>query len=212
MEGYLGVIEALGFNFTPLHYGACAGGLIAISQNAALFSLLGTAFGGDGRTTFGLPELRGRVPMGWGTGPGLPPYIMGQKVGTETVTLNSTHLPAHTHSHAYAGGGGGGGGALAAQLEVASNSGGKKPTPADGDYIAGPGNGLGSVQSNLFLDPGDVTATVPVGGVTITGSGGFDSNAFSIQSTGQNYPFPIVQPSTVINFAICMQGTFPTRS
>jgi microcystin-dependent protein len=209
MEGYLGVIEALGFNFTPLHYGACAGALLAISQNTALFSLLGTAFGGDGRVSFGLPELRGRVPMGWGTGPGLPPYTMGQKVGTETVTLNSTHLPSHTHTHAYAGGGGG---TLAAQVEVAANSGGRKPTPADGDYLAGPGNALGAVQSNLFLSPGDVTSTVPIGGVSITGDGGFDSNAFSIQSTGQNYPFSLVQPSTVINFAICMQGMFPSRS
>ncbi len=209
MEGYLGVIEALGFNFTPLHYGACAGALIAISQNTALFSLLGTAFGGDGRTTFGLPELRGRVPMGWGTGPGLPPYTMGQKTGLESVTLNSTHLPAHTHSHTYSGGGGG---TLAAQVEVASNSGGKKETPADGDYIAGPGNALGIVQDSLFLSPGDVTSTVPIGGVSITGDGGFDSNAFSIQHTGQNYPFSIVQPSTVINFAICMQGMFPSRS
>jgi len=121
MEGYLGVIEALGFNFTPLHYGACAGALIAISQNTALFSLLGTAFGGDGRTTFGLPELRGRVPMGFGTGPGLPPYIMGQKVGTESVTLNSTHLPSHTHAHSYAGGGGG---TNIVQVEV-STAGGK---------------------------------------------------------------------------------------
>ncbi|MFC4348626.1 phage tail protein [Kordiimonas lipolytica] len=208
MEGYLGVIEALGFNFTPLHYGACAGALIAISQNTALFSLLGTAFGGDGRSTFGLPELRGRVPMGWGTGPGLPPYTMGQKVGTETVTLNATHLPSHTHAHSYAGGGGG---TNIVQVEV-STAGGKKPTPADGDYLAVPASGLGSPLGNAYTAPAEVTATAAIGGVTVSGGGGFDSNAFAIQHTGQNYPFAIVQPSTVINFAICMQGMFPSRS
>ncbi len=211
MEGYLGVIEALGFNFTPLHYGACAGALIAISQNNALFSLLGTAFGGDGRSTFGLPELRGRVPMGFGTGPGLPPFIMGQRTGTETVTLNSTHLPAHTHAHTYTASGGGGTPAVAV-VEVASNSGGKKATPADGDYIAGPGNAFGALQDNLFLAPTDVTSTALIGGVTVTGGGGFDSTAFSILSSGQNNPFPIVQPSSVINFAVCMQGHYPSRS
>ncbi|SDD22127.1 phage tail protein [Kordiimonas lacus] len=208
MEGYLGVIEALGFNFTPRNYGACAGGLLAISQYSALFSLLGTAFGGDGRSSFGLPELRGRVPMGFGTGPGLPPYIMGQKVGVESVTLHSAHLPAHTHTHSYAGGGGG---TLAAQVEVAS-TGGKKQTPADGDYLAPPADNFGSIQDNIFTAPADVKTSVPIGGVSISGEGGFDSSAFAIHNTGQNYPFSIVQPSTVINFAICMQGMFPSRS
>ncbi len=209
MEGYLGVIEALGFSFVPRYFGSCSGGLIAISQNSALFSLLGTQFGGDGRVTFGLPDMRGRIPMGFGSGPGLPPYIMGQRPGAEEVVLNTTHLPSHTHAHTYSGGGGGG---MVVEVEVASNSGGKKPVPDEGDYIAGPGNALGTVQNNLFLDPADVTSTAAIGGVTVAGGGGFDPNAFAILSSGQNYPFPLVQPSSVVNFCICMQGQFPQRS
>lgn len=208
MEGYMGVIEALGFNFVPRNYGACAGGLIAISQNSALFSLLGCQFGGDCRTTFGLPEMRGRIPMGDGTGPGLPTRQIGQRVGTETVTLTAQNLPAHTHSHVYSGGGGGG---VAVELRVAA-AGGKKQVPADGDYIAAPGNALGIPQDNLFLSPGDVTTTAAVGGVTATGGGGFDSSQFAIQNTGNNSPFTIVQPSQVVNYVICMQGNYPSRS
>lgn len=206
MEGYLGVIEALGFQFVPRFYGACAGGLIAISQNGALFSLLGTAFGGDGRVTFGLPELRGRIPMGVGSGPGLPTRIMGQRVGSEEVSLVAANLPSHTHTHTYAGSGGG----SASTVSVAQ-AGGKKQLPDDGDYIAAPGNAFGAPQDNLFLAPTDVTATATIGGVS-GGGGGFDTNAFAIQNTGNNVPFEIVQPSTVVNFCICMQGQFPTRS
>lgn len=208
MEGYLGVIEALGFNFTPRFYGACAGALIAINQNTALYSLLGSAFGGDDRTVFGLPEMRGRAPMGFGTGPGLPTYIMGQRAGIEYVSLNTTHLPSHTHGHTYSGGGGG-----TNVVEVAvSTEGGKKETPAAGDYLAVPASGLGAALGNSYTAANEVTGTAAIGGVTVSGGGGFDSNAFAILNSGQGNPFPIVQPSTVVNFAICMQGTFPSRS
>lgn len=206
MEGYLGVIEALGFSFVPRNYGACAGALIAISQNNALFSLLGTEFGGDGRNTFGLPELRGRVPMGNGTGPGLPPYRIGQKVGFEEVTLVAANLPSHTHAHAYSGGGAGGD----VTLKV-STTGGKKQVPATGDYLAPPGNALGLIQDNLFLTPSEVKSTVAVGGVT-GGGGGFNSAGLSILNTGNSLPFPIVQPGTVVHYCICTQGNYPSRS
>lgn len=206
-DQYLGVIEALGFQFVPRSFGACAGAIIAISQNQSLFSLLGTAFGGDGRVSFGLPEMRGRIPMGYGTGPGLPTRVMGQIVGSEDVTLVAANLPAHTHGHTYSGGGGG----APATVQVASSGGGKKQLPDDGDFIAAPGNALGIPQDNLFLAPGDVTTTALLGGVS-GGGGGFDSAAFAIQAAGQNVPFPIVQPSQAINFCICTQGLYPSRS
>lgn len=204
---YLGVIEALGFNFVPRFFGACAGGLIAISQNQSLYSLLGTAFGGDGRATFGLPEMRGRIPMGFGTGPGLPTRVMGQKVGSEEVTLTPANLPSHTHTHTYSGSGGGG---SAATVQVAS-SGGRKELPGDGDFIAAPANALGVPQANMFIEPADVTATALLGGVS-GGGGGFDSAAFAIQASGLSVPFPVVQPSQAINFCICTQGNYPSRS
>ncbi|OAN77782.1 hypothetical protein A8B82_12540 [Sulfitobacter sp. EhC04] len=86
-----------GWNFCPRTTTGADGQLLAISQNAALFSLYGTMYGGDGRTTFGLPDLRGRVPMHTGSGPGLTSRVQGQKFGTETVTLTAAEMPTHNH-------------------------------------------------------------------------------------------------------------------
>ena len=94
----LGQMTLVGFNFCPRNYAAANGQLMSIAQNTALFSLLGTIYGGDGRTTFALPDLRGRVPISQGQGPGLQNYVMGQRAGVETVTLNTTQIPAHNHS------------------------------------------------------------------------------------------------------------------
>lgn len=94
----IGEIYMSGFNFPPLGYASCAGQLIAISQNQALFALLGTTFGGDGQTTFALPNLQGRIPMGQGNGAGLTPRVMGEMGGSETVSLLSSQLPAHSHA------------------------------------------------------------------------------------------------------------------
>lgn len=84
-------------NFAPRGWGFCDGQLLAVSQNDALFSLLGTIYGGDGRTTFGLPDLRGRVPLHAGSGPGLSPRRLGAKAGTEQETLVVNTLPSHGH-------------------------------------------------------------------------------------------------------------------
>ncbi len=86
-----------GGNFAPRGWAFCDGQLLAINSNQALFSILGTTYGGDGRTTFALPDLRGRVAMHQGTGPGLAPRSLGQRSGTETNTLNVTNLPSHNH-------------------------------------------------------------------------------------------------------------------
>ena len=87
-----------GGNFAPRGWALCDGQLLTISGNQALFSLLGTIYGGDGRTTFGLPELRGRAPMHKGTGPGLTPRNIGVKTGSENVTVAVSQMPAHSHS------------------------------------------------------------------------------------------------------------------
>ncbi|EGV42667.1 phage tail protein [Bizionia argentinensis JUB59] len=84
-------------NYAPVGWAKCEGQLLAISSNSALFSLLGTNYGGDGQTTFGLPDLRGRVPMHYGNGPGLSAYAQGQSGGSESNTLTVANLPAHNH-------------------------------------------------------------------------------------------------------------------
>lgn len=96
-EPFIGEIRMAGFNFAPRGWALCDGQLIAISQNSAMFSLLGTSYGGDGRTTFGLPELRGRTPVHQGAGPGLTGRSMGQRGGQQSVTLTESQIPSHSH-------------------------------------------------------------------------------------------------------------------
>ena len=98
MEPFLGQIQAFGFGFAPRGWALCQGQLLAISQNTALFSLLGTTYGGDGRTTFALPDLRSRSIVGVGQGPGLDSVLWGDRGGQTQVSLNQTNLPSHTHS------------------------------------------------------------------------------------------------------------------
>jgi len=96
-EPFVGEIKMFGGNFAPRGWALCDGQLLAVSQNDALFSLLGTIYGGDGRTTFALPDMRGRVPIHQGHGPGLSSRQIGSRFGTETETLTQAQMPAHTH-------------------------------------------------------------------------------------------------------------------
>ncbi len=97
-EPFLGEIRMFAGNFAPRGWALCNGQLLAISQNTALFSLLGTNYGGDGRTTFGLPNLQGRAPLHPGDGPGLTSRQLGELGGEETVNLTPAQIPAHTHN------------------------------------------------------------------------------------------------------------------
>ncbi|MEM1269606.1 MAG: tail fiber protein [Bacteroidota bacterium] len=97
-EPFIGEIRMFAGDFAPRGWAFCDGQLLATSQNDALFSLLGTIYGGDGRTTFGLPDLRGRVPVHAGSGPALTPRPLGQKSGFETVTLTTNEMPVHNHN------------------------------------------------------------------------------------------------------------------
>jgi microcystin-dependent protein len=118
---YLGEVRWVGYNFCPRGWTAAEGQLLSISSNTALFSLFGTYYGGDGRTTFGLPDLRGRTAVGDGSGPGLSPKTEGQRGGSETETLNITQIPSHNHT-------------ISGVSEGASSS-----TPT-GNYLAKSGN------------------------------------------------------------------------
>lgn len=95
---FIGEIRMFGFGRTPVGWQACDGSLLSISENDALFALIGTTYGGDGQNTFAVPDLRGRLPIHQGQGPGLSTYIIGQVAGTENVTLLPTQMPAHTHA------------------------------------------------------------------------------------------------------------------
>ena len=137
MEPFIGQIQLFGFNFNPRGWAKCDGQLLPISQNTALFSLLGTTYGGDGRTTFALPDLRGRFPTSQGTGPGLSGRSIGQKSGTESNTLNANNLPPHTH-------------------QMRGNEEGNTDDPT-GNVVAGDGTNAFSNISNVDMGATSIT-------------------------------------------------------
>lgn len=147
-QPFIGQIKVFAFDFPPRFHASCAGQLLPINQNQALFSLLGTTFGGNGITNFALPNLQSRAPIHFGQGPGLSSYLLGQAGGQENQTLISTEMPAHTHQamgtanvadqtyppgNTWAGGGSSSGYSNAANGAMAaasvSNAGGNQPHP-----------------------------------------------------------------------------------
>jgi microcystin-dependent protein len=191
-DPFIGQIQMVGFNFAPRGWAFCDGQLLAISQNQALFALIGTTYGGDGRTSFGLPDLRGRVAVHPGRGPGLSNYNWGQISGVESVTLTPSQMPAHTH---------------VATTTVSSISATLHGTNGAGDSATPEANSIASKSRtniysssapdvNLHSDSISVTATV---GTTMANSGGgsFHENRM---------------PSLAIYHVIALQGIFPSRS
>jgi microcystin-dependent protein len=139
-DPYVGEIRIFGFTFAPVKWATCDGQLLPISQNTALFSLLGTNFGGNGTSNFGLPNLQGNVPLDFGQGPGLSPYDIGEVGGVPTVTLNTRTSPAHTHPVNCLGGSGSQGDQNDPKGNIWSIAySGRAP---DNMYAASPGNGL----------------------------------------------------------------------
>ena len=184
MEGTIGEMRIFAGNFAPRSWAFCQGQLLPISQNQALFSILGTTYGGDGRTSFGLPDLRGRVPVSTGTGPGLTPRALGQRSGSETNTLDVTQLPSHNHL-----------GVVHVSSGNASQS-----TPTTGSSIATPGAGDGrSFSSTLGFNNSTPDVQLNQQSVTIGNNGG-------------NLPVNNMQPWLCINYIICLNGLFPSRN
>ena len=126
-QPFIAEIRIFGGNFAPTGWARCEGQIMPISQNTALFSLIGTTYGGNGTSTFGLPDLRGRAPMQFGQGPGLSDRVLGEQDGAENVTLLSTQMPAHSHSPLGSTAAGSQGAASGGTW--ASSSGGRTPPP-----------------------------------------------------------------------------------
>jgi microcystin-dependent protein len=159
MQPFLGEIRNFGFNFPPRNWAQCAGQLLSIQQNTALFSLLGTMYGGNGTTNFALPDLRGRMPIGWGQGPGLSNYVQGEVGGTENTTLLISNLPSHNHA-LNAKTGGGNQGAPTGNLLAASDQRNSQYTSATADTTlaanaignTGSGNSFSNMQPFLTMN------------------------------------------------------------
>lgn len=137
-------------NFAPRSWAFCQGQILSIAQNTALFSILGITYGGNGQTTFGLPDFRGRIPVGIGQGPGLPNITLGEMSGAETVTLTTTTMPAHTHL-------------VTPRIAVSDSN--ANSTEADGRILATPAANIYTAASNASGNLGGVSATLnPVAG------------------------------------------------
>jgi microcystin-dependent protein len=200
MEGYISAMMPMGCNFAPRNWAMCAGQLQPISQNTALFSLIGTIYGGDGRTTFQLPDLRGRAPVGMGHGPGLTMRSQGAKWGAETHTLLQSEMPAHTHSAQLANG------QLVNGTIQCQSAAGDQSSPTD-HYPAGSITPQGSRSPIDTPYSAASDSTMKAGNVT-----GDVTGQIQVGNAGGNQSFPIVQPSLALNWCICLFGIFPSRS
>lgn len=183
MDGYLATVTLFAGNFAPLSWAYCDGSLVSIASNTALYALLGTTYGGDGQVTFALPDLRGRVPVGTGQGPGLSNWELGEVNGTTQNTMTTANLAAHNH---YA--------QVNIQIPVNGNSSDTDnpeasfpSIPANGQQYYSNAPAAGQYMGNLVT-----TANLSV--------------------AGASQPINNMQPFLVLNYIICTEGIFPSRN
>lgn len=182
MDTYMGTICAFAFNYAPLDWAMCSGQLLPISNYSALFYLLNTYYGGDGRSTFALPNLMGAAAIGMGQGPGLPVFDLGESGGSVTATMQLSSMPVHTHS-------------MVGQVLVdGSGNAGNSNTPVN-NYLAY--DAVDCYNTNAgsgFLNPQSKNVTVT-----------------DVAGTNPPQPFSIVRPYLAINYCIAVEGYFPPR-
>lgn len=182
IEPYLGNVTVFAGNFAPRAWMFCQGQLLAIAQYDALFALLGTTYGGDGQTTFALPDLRSRVSIHAGQGPGLSNYVLGEMSGTESVTLLSMNLPVHNHS-------------LLAPLSLQQSA-----STATSSGVSSPANAYPASGAMSYFSSSDGTKM------------GSYSSLSTTPIAGANQPVPILQPYLAMNYIIAVEGIFPSRN
>lgn len=197
MGPILGEIRAFAGNFAPYpDWKLCDGSLLSISANTALFSLLGTMYGGDGKTNFALPDLRGRCAIGWGAGPGLTARALGEKSGTENVTLIATQIPAHAHTL---------GGTVPVTIPGIPAAANATATSPVGNIPAGVKDDSGT-PLNAYAPASAATGTMATGTTataTLSGNTG---------TAGSSQPHPNMQPYLAITYIIAVNGIYPSRA
>lgn len=186
----MGTILAFGFNYPPMECATCDGTLLNITQNSALFSLLGTNFGGNGVQNFALPDLRGRAIIGQGFGSNLTNRLLGQMGGYEKVTLNSNQMPTHTHTATFTG--------TSVTIKASGTNGSAAIASSRASTIGG------ATAGNLYNNDTAPAIALNVGGGSVAGT-------VAVAPTGSNTPVDNMQPYTVLNFCIVTQGLYPSR-
>lgn len=182
MEAYMGMITVFAGNFAPRGWMLCQGQLLAISQYSAMFSILGTTYGGNGTTTFALPDLRGTVPVSQGQARSGTTYALGQAGGSENVTITGNQMPAHLHNNTVA-------------VSIGVNDGRAEATAPNGATLA-------ATEAAAYAAAPDGTSKLNPQAVTAT-----LTNALA----GGGQPTPVMQPYLAINYIICVEGIFPSR-
>ena len=214
-DQFMGEIVMFGGNFAPRNWAFCSGQLVAISQNTALFSLLGTVYGGNGQSNFGLPDLRGRTPVGVGQGLGLQFVELGEQGGVEQVTLLVSNIPSHTHLAATTVTPGTSSLTASTTINVATGvpPAQRNSTPT-GNILTVPVVAGGGGQVDAYCAAGQGTAgQMAAGAATTTVSGSMTATAATtVQPTGSSLPFENASPYLGINFLIATQGIYPTRN
>lgn len=185
-EAFLGEIRMVGFNFAPRGWAQCNGQLLSISENSALFALLGTTYGGNGQTTFALPDLRSRTPVGMGHGPGLNNIALGEKGGTESTTLTTANMPQHSASVE-----------MDVALPAVTGEDNMSSEPGT-DKQLGPISGVRGASLYSTDTPDTTLAPFKAQGTT--------------NPVGGNMPFDTRDPYLGSYFIIATQGIFPSRN
>ncbi|MEL4245096.1 phage tail protein [Shewanella xiamenensis] len=197
-DPFIGQISMFAGNFAPRGWAFCNGQLLSISQNSALFSIIGTTYGGNGQTTFALPNMQGRVPVHQGQGSGTSQYVLGEMAGQETVTLTSSQMPIHNHAVDLTGTG---------NVSVAlgaSTANGNTPTPSPTTVPAKVASGLNAL--NAFSSTAPDTNLLPINTTTSVHLTGATTN------TGNGLPVEVLQPYLTVNFIIALEGIYPSRN
>jgi microcystin-dependent protein len=188
---YIATILLFGGNFEPRNWKFCNGQLLSIAEYQALFSLIGTTYGGDGRTTFALPDLRGRAPIGMGQGPGLEYIPQGGFGGTETTTLSEADLPPHSHQAALQNG----------TVQVASGA----------AETGNPDNAV-PAQTNITARGVDISGDIYAADADTTMKPGAVTGDVQVGNAGAGQPFSNRDPWLGMNYIICIEGLYPSRN
>ena len=199
MDPFVGQIMQVGFNFAPSGWFTCQGQLLPISQYTTLFALLGTTFGGDGQTTFQLPDFQGRTAVGVGQLSGGSTYDWGQQGGAEQITLTVQNLPAHTHIAQFQSSG------STVTLNASTTS--ASAAGAAGSFLAASSDPSLASTPQIYVPSTDTGTKVALGGLSLT----FGSGAVTNQVTGGSAPFSPLPPYLAVTTIIAYNGIFPSR-
>lgn len=212
-EPFIGQIMQVGFSYAPVNWALAQGQIMSIAQNSALFSLLGTTFGGDGQVTFGLPDTRGRVMVGVGNGPGLQPVVWGELAGAQNAQLLLPNLPQHTHPAQFTGTPGTttATGTLQALDVPANNIGQESGRPTNGAVLGTTNDTSGNNSTIAIYAPANAGTPVNLGGLSVTGGSFTPQGNVNVGIAGNGSPFSIMNPFIGMYTLIATTGIYPSR-